>query len=82
MEERSRRAHDLDNFGCGLMGVSIRDQMDEGVLERRLPNHCLQFGGGSVRDHPTLPENHHVGADFFDDFEDMRAIEDRFAVFT
>jgi hypothetical protein len=59
-----------------LLGITIFDEVHESVFKVRPSDSLLQTAGGSVSEEPPSPKNHHMGADLFHNFEDMRAIKD------
>ena len=71
--------HDADDVMGHLHNVAFFDEMQEDAFERRLADVLADFRGGSLSDDLSFAEDDEVGADFFDDFENVRAIEDCFA---
>src|SRR6266478_1210612 len=69
----------VDDFVCGLCDIFFLDELQEYSFQRRCSDAFADFTGGAVRYDLSFSENDQVGADFFHDFEDMRAIEDGFA---
>src|SRR5207302_4152708 len=61
-----------------LSNVSLFDKVQEDSFERGLADMLANFASGSLDDDLSFAENDQVGADYFHDLENMRAIEDRF----
>ena len=62
-----------------LIGVHFVDQVQECVLQR-LAENLADVRDRILRDHDSFAQDQHVGANFFDDLQHVRTIEDEFAL--
>ena len=77
--ERSLCDDSVDDVAGDFGDVAVFDELEESAFEGGLPDIFKDLRCGTVSDDAAFSQNDELRADFFDDFEDVGAEEDRFA---
>src|SRR5271155_2089513 len=75
----SRRNHHVDNIARDLRDVAVFHKMKENVFERSLADALANLFRGAASDNLSFPQDEQTRANLFNDFEDVRTIENGLA---